>query len=94
MTNLEMTVAAVKEGKPYEKEGKKHRYDTVTFILPDGDSFKLTNDAESLPVKSGDICVFGVRSVMTAEGRPAASLSIATARPGSVPTSGKKDLPF
>lgn len=78
---LEMPVTAVKEGRPYEKDGKQHRYDTLTFILPDGDSFKLTNDAFNLAIKQGDIVVFGVRSIMTSEGRPAASLTVANARP-------------
>ncbi|MEG2833662.1 MAG: hypothetical protein RR859_05760, partial [Ruthenibacterium sp.] len=61
---LEMQAAAIKQGNEYEKDGVKHRYDTATFITPDGDSFKLQIDGLKLPLKAQDTCVFGVRSVM------------------------------
>ena len=77
---LTMKVSAVKQGNEYEKEGQRHRYDTLTFISPDGDSFKLTSDGLRTPLKVDDVAVFGVRSVMTDAGRPAASLYVASVR--------------
>lgn len=86
MDFLTMPAAAVKLGRPYAKDDKTHRYDTVTFIMADGDSFKLQIDGLQYPVKQNDVCVFGVRGVMTSENRPAVSLYISTVRPANFPS--------
>ena len=46
---LTMKVSAVKQGNEYEKEGQRHRYDTLTFI---------TSPTLIKPIGSGGFFVF------------------------------------
>lgn len=81
MNNLEMPVAAIKVGVAREKDGRKYQMNTATFLMPDGDSFKLDFNAYAIQLRVGDTAVFGVRSYTNDKGYTNVSLSIASARP-------------
>lgn len=89
MSYLEMPVAAIKEGQAREKEGRKYRMDTATFLMSDGDSFKLDFNAFNIQLRKGDIAVFGIRTYTNDKGYTNVSLSIASSRPASVQTAIK-----
>lgn len=82
---FESKIIAVKKGNSYKnKNGLEVRYDTLTFILPDGESFRLSMNGLANPlqdIRPGDIAVFGVREKVFENGGTVCALYIQSVRP-------------